>query len=72
MHSFHYDTLNIITVDYIQPIHPLCVFLLLNTAKHSTLLQLFHEIQPYGFNINGKYDCGPSALSRPSLPHFLL
>lgn len=72
MHSFHYDTLDIISIGYVQPIHPHHVFLLLNTAKQSALPQLFYEIQPYGFNINGKYDCGPSALFRPSLPRFLL
>lgn len=33
--------------------------------------ELIHEIQPYGFDINGKYDCEPSAQSSPSLAHFV-
>lgn len=51
-------------------IHIIVNFLLLNTAKCRALLQVFHEIQPYGFDINGKCDCRPSELSSPSLPRF--
>lgn len=56
-----------VSQDLSSPVRPhYRAVLLSNTAKCSVLPQLFHEIQPYGFDINGKYDCGPSALSHPS------
>lgn len=62
---------SVITTEHIQPAHPrYCAFLLLNTAKCSALPQLFHEIQPYGFDMNGKCDCRPFALQ--SIPASLL
>lgn len=48
-----------------------CAFLLFNAAKCRALPKLFHETQPCGFDINGKYDCRLSALFSPSLPFFL-
>ena len=67
-----YDILYISNTGQIQPVHPhYCAFLLLNAAKCSVLPQLFHEIKPYGFDINGKYEreafcalqSGPASLS---------
>ena len=67
-----YYILYISNTGQIEPVHPhYCAFLLLNAAKRSVLPQLFHEIKPYGFDINGKYECeafralqsGPVSLS---------
>lgn len=62
--SSYKKLLDSIPTYHILPAHPHhCAFCLLNIAECSVLPQLFHEIQPYGFDINGKYDCGPCVLS---------